>query len=109
MYPLSKEVLEFSTPLSADTHGIEGVWIWLVLNIDEILITKTYNIQSLKKAPLIIDLESLAVHKEVEKMFSLEEVTKCKQVLRLNKTNIQRYILGELGVEELIRDFKKCV
>jgi hypothetical protein len=109
MYPLSKEALEFSTPLSADTHGIAGVWMWLVLHMDVILYTKTYNSQSLNQDALIIHLESLAFHKEDEKMFSLEEVMKCKEVILLNKTNIQRYILGELGVEELIRDFKKCV
>ncbi|WP_262890059.1 hypothetical protein [Psychroflexus salis] len=42
-------------------------------------------------------------------MFSLEEVTTCKQVLQPNKTNIKRYNLGELGVQELIREFKKYV
>lgn len=60
------------------------------------------------QAPLIIQYESLVVEKVDEKVFSIVEVTKCKQVLAMNKANIKRYILGELGVEELIRDFNKC-
>jgi hypothetical protein len=109
MNPLSIEALEFSTPLSADTHGIDGVWMWLVLHMDVVLFTKTYNSQSLNQDAVIIHRESLVVQKEDEKIFSLEEVTTCKQVLLLNTANIKQYIKGELGIEELIRDFKKCV
>lgn len=105
MFTLSKEALEFSTPLSADTHGIDGVWMWLVLDVEVVLFTKTYNSQSLLQAPLIIHSESLGIEKVDENVFSLEEVAKCKHVLAMNKANIKRYILGELGVEELIRDF----
>jgi hypothetical protein len=42
-------------------------------------------------------------------VFSLEEVSKCKHVLEMNIANIKRYILGELGMEELIRDFNTGV
>lgn len=108
MFTINKEALEFSTPLSADTHGIDGVWMWLVLEVDVVVFTKTYNSQSLMQAPLIIHSESLGIEKADENVFSLGEVTKCKQVLAMNKANIKRYILGELGVEELIRDFNKC-
>lgn len=109
MFTLSKEALEFSTPLSADTLGIDGVWMWLVLEIEVVLFTKTYNNQSLMQAPLIIHCESLVIEEVDQKVFSLGEVTKCKQVLAMNKANIKRYTLGELGVEELIRDFNKFV
>lgn len=108
MFTINKEALEFSTPLSANTHGIHGVWMWLVLEVEVVVFTKTYNNQSLMQAPLIIYSESLVVEKEDEKVFSLEEVAKCKQVLAMNKANIKRYTLGELGVEELVRDFNKC-
>jgi hypothetical protein len=105
MFTINKKALEFSTPLSSDTHGIDGVWMWLVLEVEVVLFTKTYNNQSPMQAPLIIHCQSLVVEKEDEKVFSLEEVAKCKQVLAMNKANIKRYIFGELGVEELVKDF----
>jgi hypothetical protein len=86
MFTITKEALEFSTPLSADTHGIAGVWMWLVLHMDVVLFTKTYNSQSLMQAPLLIHIETLVIVKEDKKKFSFEEETKCKQVLLLNKT-----------------------
>lgn len=77
--------------------------------MDVVHFTKTYNSQSLNQEALIIHRESLVIKKRDEKMFSLEEVTTCKQALQPNKTNIKRYNLGELGVQELIREFKKYV
>jgi hypothetical protein len=109
MFTLSKEALEFSTPLSSDTQGIEGIWMWLVLEVDVVVFTKTYNNQSLMQAPLIIHCESLVVEKADENVFSYEEVAKCKHLIENNKANIKRYILGDLGVEELIRDFNTGV
>ncbi len=92
---LPKEALEFSTPLSSDNQRIDGVWMWLVLHVEVVLFNKTYNNQSLMQAPLIIQYESLVVEKVDEKVSSIVEVTKCKQVLAMNKANIKRYILGE--------------
>lgn len=109
MFTLSKEAIEFSTPLSADSHGIEGVWMWLVLEVEVVLFTKTYNNLSLMQAPLIIHSESLVVEKVNGHVFSYEEVAKCKHLIENNKANIKRYILGDLGVEELIRDFNTGV
>jgi hypothetical protein len=106
-YSVVNEHFEFSTPLSADTHGLDGVWMWLHLNSDWVTFTKTYNRDSLNQNPFALNYKTLELSNTSINEFSREELEKCNWLLSSNKQNIMRYINGELGVEELLRDFIK--
>ena len=97
--------LEFSTPLSADTHGHHCIWIWLVLHSDWVLFTKTYNRDSLNQNPFALHRISFEERNTYDHNFSNDELKKCNWLLRTNTQIIARYINGELGAEELLRDF----
>jgi hypothetical protein len=106
MIPLSDEELEFSTPLSSDTHGMEGIWMWLILNSDWVLFTKTYTHNSLKHAAFAIHLHHYHETGEQD-LFTCFELERLRWLTNSNKHAIERYTKGDCGAEELLAAFVK--
>jgi hypothetical protein len=104
MLPLSDEELEFSTALSSDTHGMEGVWMWLILNSDWVLFTKTYTQNSLKHAALAIHLHHYHGTEEQD-LFTCGELERLRWLTNRNEEVIVRYTKGNCGAEELLAAF----
>jgi hypothetical protein len=105
MLNLTDKELEFSTPLSSDTHGLKSVWMWLIMDTDWVLFTKAYTHASLKNSAFAIHLNNFQ-EKGYQDLFSSDELEKLRWLTNTNKEVVKSYNKGEIGVEELISKFE---
>jgi len=104
MFVLSEKELEFSTPLSAETHGIHGLFMWLILDSKWVIFTKTYERIDLSSSFVAVHMDSYETEGDINSIAS-DLLQKAKGTIRINKSLIERYVAGESGVENLLADF----
>jgi hypothetical protein len=104
MFVLSEKELEFSTPLSAETHGIQGLFMWLILDSKWIIFTKTYERIDLSSSFVAVHMDSYKTEGDINSISS-DLLQQAKATIRINNSLFEYYVTGESGAENLLANF----
>lgn len=102
---LTSVQIEFSTPLSENTHQLKDIVLWLILDCRWIAVTRNYSKDSLVKDPTLVNMDDFEVA-GLEPQLTTHKLLNIKKLIAKNKTLLEQYISEDSGIEELIQKFE---
>ena len=85
---LTSVQIEFSTPLSENTHQLKDIVLWLILDCRWIAVTRNYSQYSLVKDPTLVNMDDLEVAC-LDPLLTADELSEIKKITANNKTILE--------------------